>query len=200
MEDHPRSRGVYFGAREGGFGRGGSSPLARGLPVLRQDDIALRGIIPARAGFTDFDRDIHPESGDHPRSRGVYTIPESSSRPKSGSSPLARGLRDGASREIANPRIIPARAGFTLRRVDAGDSCQDHPRSRGVYEDEVCVPACAGRIIPARAGFTLCPRPITLLISGSSPLARGLRFNPARKAKSTRIIPARAGFTDPSPR
>ena len=30
--DHPRSRGVYHGGRGPGYGLGGSSPLARGLP------------------------------------------------------------------------------------------------------------------------------------------------------------------------
>ena len=32
VADHPRSRGVYFGARRLRFGMLGSSPLARGLP------------------------------------------------------------------------------------------------------------------------------------------------------------------------
>ena len=31
-------------------------------------------------------------------------------------------------------RIIPARAGFTDRRLPAGRNAADHPRSRGVYE------------------------------------------------------------------
>mgnify|MGYP001691098853 CR=1 FL=1 len=152
---------------------------------------------------------------DHPRSRGVYARRWRRLVRANGSSPLARGLRDGASREIANPRIIPARAGFTLRRVDAGDSCQDHPRSRGVYEDEVCVPACAGRIIPARAGFTPDSRrsasaqqdhprsrgvyPMVwnagCTTLGSSPLARGLPAHRRGPHHPRRIIPARAGFT-----
>ena len=50
--DHPRSRGVYTVVTNGSLTNAGSSPLARGLP----NDIALttqiRGIIPARAGFT----------------------------------------------------------------------------------------------------------------------------------------------------
>ena len=50
--DHPRSRGVY--GRKGRPPRSlvGSSPLARGLPLLGRRRRRAQGIIPARAGFT----------------------------------------------------------------------------------------------------------------------------------------------------
>ena len=93
-----------------------------------------------------------------------------------GSSPLARGLRPKYLRAGHDDGIIPARAGFTAGREECESYDQDHPRSRGVYNQNV----------------------ITVLIgTGSSPLARGLlpqrvctRFYPG-------IIPARAGFTPP---
>ena len=50
--DHPRSRGVYLRGSLLRDRRGGSSPLARGLPPLRRVDHGASGIIPARAGFT----------------------------------------------------------------------------------------------------------------------------------------------------
>ena len=50
----------------------------------------------------------------------------------------------------------------------------DHPRSRGVYEQEF--------------RRTYCDK-------GSSPLARGLRRHRGRRRRARRIIPARAGFT-----
>ena len=50
--DHPRSRGVYSGLGGGRRGRWGSSPLARGLPMVPESAIFKDGIIPARAGFT----------------------------------------------------------------------------------------------------------------------------------------------------
>ena len=50
--DHPRSRGVYMSACRILPRTGGSSPLARGLPRGVGGGDALRGIIPARAGFT----------------------------------------------------------------------------------------------------------------------------------------------------
>ena len=50
--DHPRSRGVYRRCRRPARTPGGSSPLARGLPVTPADHGRAQGIIPARAGFT----------------------------------------------------------------------------------------------------------------------------------------------------
>ena len=50
--DHPRSRGVY-GAQDPQDRYGpGSSPLARGLPLTTIISTLMKGIIPARAGFT----------------------------------------------------------------------------------------------------------------------------------------------------
>ena len=52
ISDHPRSRGVYLNAVAGGNAETGSSPLARGLPVVNSGPARTVGIIPARAGFT----------------------------------------------------------------------------------------------------------------------------------------------------
>ena len=91
---------------------------------------------------------------DHPRSRGVYGI--------------------GAVCDLLDPRIIPARAGFTRWSLWRPHSCADHPRSRGVYK------VYGGGV--AEKG-------------GSSPLARGLREPETLEPARQRIIPARAGFT-----
>ena len=50
--DHPRSRGVYLIRIRREQGKRGSSPLARGLPVLFWTGQSDNGIIPARAGST----------------------------------------------------------------------------------------------------------------------------------------------------
>ena len=50
--DHPRSRGVYAPGPAGQKWVPGSSPLARGLRVSVRAAWKVRGIIPARAGFT----------------------------------------------------------------------------------------------------------------------------------------------------
>ena len=95
---------------------------------------------------------------DHPRSRGVYPQNTTCTQP--------------------DPRIIPARAGFTPRSRRCWPLCSDHPRSRGVYS-------------------VIQPSPSSP--HGSSPLARGL-LDPAVPIVSvTGIIPARAGFTPPPP-
>ena len=92
-EDHPRSRGVYLSPRQHEGPGAGSSPLARGLLSRPEEQVALGGIIPARAGFTADALGDAGKKADHPRSRGVYWPPRfRASRPR-GSSPLARGLR-----------------------------------------------------------------------------------------------------------
>ena len=174
ISDHPRSRGVY------GHGRGhlqpahGSSPLARGLPLDDDVEPVLRGIIPARAGFTGRRCARRTRSGDHPRSRGVYAATPRMAARIVGSSPLARGLRRTGTGRLSGVRIIPARAGFTTRPVRFGRCSADHPRSRGVYMTGI------------RRSRTW---------GGSSPLARGLHFPSVDSASWVRIIPARAGFT-----
>ena len=91
--DHPRSRGVYGGPARRRLVQHGSSPLARGLLMVRLKNRDTGGIIPARAGFTRRPPCSCPPGKDHPRSRGVYSPPGGPGRPSAGSSPLARGLR-----------------------------------------------------------------------------------------------------------
>ena len=52
MRDHPRSRGVYYWRAALHIMSEGSSPLARGLRTAAGVSRLVRGIIPARAGFT----------------------------------------------------------------------------------------------------------------------------------------------------
>ena len=172
--DHPRSRGVYLPLTHPHPPSTGSSPLARGLPRALTRTIRLCRIIPARAGFTLCTCHRAPAPADHPRSRGVYFHYFLSSSYPYGSSPLARGLRPLGGPGSDTSRIIPARAGFTLRPSATHVTLMDHPRSRGVY----CV-----EIAPA-AWFV-----------GSSPLARGLPRPQRATIRLCRIIPARAGFT-----
>ena len=94
----------------------GSSPLARGLLTRIFGVRIVVGIIPARAGFTMTSLFKAMDSGDHPRSRGVYTGGDGFEWGIDGSSPLARGLRRSESAAADRERIIPARAGFTSAR------------------------------------------------------------------------------------
>ena len=176
VADHPRSRGVYQGTTPHRPSAEGSSPLARGLLDVHESSFRVDGIIPARAGFTMCPSVWECAPTDHPRSRGVYYPLTSPHGASIGSSPLARGLLTPIGPHTRNPRIIPARAGFTDRILDRERAYPDHPRSRGVYPSasEVIRPRC-----------------------GSSPLARGLRRSSAAAAADRGIIPARAGFTLP---
>ena len=152
----------------------GSSPLARGLPPALLVFAHAAGIIPARAGFTVRALNPHQLAWDHPRSRGVYGLVLGGLVNQPGSSPLARGLQAGGPSGDAAARIIPARAGFTLRCRHVGRLYRDHPRSRGVYDVE------AWDVLDA---------------AGSSPLARGLPDGLDAGGHRHGIIPARAGFT-----
>ena len=114
LPDHPRSRGVYTAAPQDNDGAGGSSPLARGLPGAEHRPAGGGRIIPARAGFTPRSAPTAEGGRDHPRSRGVYAASAETRRSSAGSSPLARGLHRLPGVAGQHPRIIPARAGFTL--------------------------------------------------------------------------------------
>ena len=172
--DHPRSRGVYDSGPRTGAGSYGSSPLARGLQRIRAHRGDLLGIIPARAGFTWRSPSAPRQSPDHPRSRGVYAEEMRARAGEGGSSPLARGLRSSSRTGKRPARIIPARAGFTIRKSLGSFMTRDHPRSRGVYRHP-----CTGGGVR----------------EGSSPLARGLQMYALYSKPRDGIIPARAGFT-----
>ena len=91
--DHPRTRGVYswhFAFRPA---IAGSSPHTRGLPVALVVAEVCLGIIPAHAGFTASIDAKAAQLGDHPRTRGVYDLPELGEWEEAGSSPHTRGLR-----------------------------------------------------------------------------------------------------------
>ena len=173
--DHPRSRGVYNGKPARTTWAGGSSPLARGLLGLATIADTQWRIIPARAGFTMGAWRSRPRTPDHPRSRGVYRAERIEDDEEFGSSPLARGLLLAEHPHREEDGIIPARAGFTRRRLRRRRRSRDHPRSRGVYT-----------LTATGLGEQ----------QGSSPLARGLRQMLILFCAGDGIIPARAGFTD----
>ena len=131
--DHPRSRGVYDEEIRAAYKGGGSSPLARGLPVNRDSLRRAFRIIPARAGSTAVMTPSHVTTMDHPRSRGVYAWCGKVGVGGVGSSPLARGLQVADVGDRPHVGIIPARAGSTGVCCGVWVAPWDHPRSRGVY-------------------------------------------------------------------
>ena len=152
----------------------GSSPHTRGLPAPGDPPSPGGRIIPAHAGFTALHDGGKSLFQDHPRTRGVYGLPQWQKKPLSGSSPHTRGLHYHGVAPMTKGRIIPAHAGFTTTATAPWLRRRDHPRTRGVYT-------------------SLPPRPP--LRAGSSPHTRGLRPQWLSCRRSSGIIPAHAGFT-----
>ena len=110
----------------------------------------------------------------HPRSRWEHKsvpVPETS---LPGSSPLARGTPLFIVLEEGSLRLIPARAGNTVKCQAPLVNFPAHPRSRGEHSTVF-------------HAVTSAP--------GSSPLARGTLSVESRGSCAGRLIPARAGNT-----
>ena len=172
--DHPRSCGANIECRQDIAEASGSSPLVRGQPLREIPLISHLRIIPARAGPTRWW--IPPTSfrADHPRSCGANALITICTCSESGSSPLVRGQRGRTGGTQLHLRIIPARAGPTVRFALGQTVSKDHPRSCGANS----------RVIVYHTN-----------ISGSSPLVRGQQNQMTDYGRTYRIIPARAGPT-----
>ena len=155
-------------------GRGGSSPLSRGIPRHHRIRQHTQRIIPALAGNTRRGFPGCTSGEDHPRSRGEYKLLLNGFEGFLGSSPLSRGIPGPHQRVRGLRGIIPALAGNTLCSRPVDLTHQDHPRSRGEYP---CAPTSS------------------LTLSGSSPLSRGIPNLVNVIGSIYRIIPALAGNT-----
>ena len=152
----------------------GSSPLTRGKPRLCASMICRPGLIPAHAGKTGWTPDRACHRPAHPRSRGENARLACLSRRMVGSSPLTRGKPCRFFTVPASTGLIPAHAGKTTQRRDAGAHPAAHPRSRGENNH---------------------PDLLHSLPVGSSPLTRGKRSQARRHGVSGGLIPAHAGKT-----
>ena len=88
---HPRSRGEHRLHRGHPPASHGSSPLARGTSLHILGVVVFCRLIPARAGNMSASASGPSRRPAHPRSRGEHARMRSSTRSRSGSSPLARG-------------------------------------------------------------------------------------------------------------
>ena len=113
---------------------------------------------------------------DHPRGCGEHPPIYTATWSASGSSPRMRGARDVGHFPLVVFGIIPADAGSTVRREEAGEAHQDHPRGCGEHLGGA-----------ARAGHA----------AGSSPRMRGALGVGYIVDLLCRIIPADAGSTSP---
>ena len=152
----------------------GSSPLTRGIRAAVRSAFKIFRFIPAHAGNTGT-ADRKAESPEvHPRSRGEYIVDSKGNVTGGGSSPLTRGIQwlgfDGS----RTHGFIPAHAGNTREQPEITKTQKVHPRSRGEYRRRWYIP---------------------VVLSGSSPLTRGIRNMDYCRNCSRRFIPAHAGNT-----
>ena len=152
----------------------GSSPLARGTLPVRWPKLTVDGLIPARAGNTPRLQAALEAIRAHPRSRGEHHQVGPATVAALGSSPLARGTPHRERHHLGHGGLIPARAGNTHFRFNAGNHPRAHPRSRGEHPPALR-PSCSAM--------------------GSSPLARGTPAAGERGDTTSGLIPARAGNT-----
>ena len=130
---HPRSRGEHAATLFSVGSRSGSSPLARGTPGVDAACLVIVGLIPARAGNTNFLEIPAASPWAHPRSRGEHIHDDRRRINSLGSSPLARGTPRGFSQTKNIDGLIPARAGNTEPPITRKSRRRAHPRSRGEH-------------------------------------------------------------------
>ena len=113
--DHPRACGANLIVSATHTRNVGSSPRVRGKHGLRVSDHVSLRIIPARAGQTRVSVSGLTSTEDHPRACGANCWALTRVTNTAGSSPRVRGKLHGGFHEVAPSRIIPARAGQTVR-------------------------------------------------------------------------------------
>ena len=129
--DHPRACGANATTAINVSGAAGSSPRVRGKLDAEFPHEVRGRIIPARAGQTSGSLRSLISRPDHPRACGANSFPQLVLQRVAGSSPRVRGkLRRGCG-EDGRRRIIPARAGQTVRYLTQMRSSPDHPRACG---------------------------------------------------------------------
>ena len=131
--DHPRIRGEHRCDISLWPMVSGSSPHTRGAPLAPSRLLVGRGIIPAYAGSTRFQRRLGVEQPDHPRIRGEHDCGVMVIAGTDGSSPHTRGARFSLAPSCLMPRIIPAYAGSTASPGAEPAPHPDHPRIRGEH-------------------------------------------------------------------
>ena len=113
--DHPRACGANSVECPLRDIASGSSPRVRGKLHAVPLPFRLDRIIPARAGQTSGSRRPMRATPDHPRACGANTSATPQPKPVTGSSPRVRGKPGVLEAYALGHRIIPARAGQTVR-------------------------------------------------------------------------------------
>ena len=153
---------------------GGSPPPSRGAPHTVRQNPRYRGITPAFAGSTRWEKESTNLYEDHPRLRGEHKKRVSSRTRLTGSPPPSRGALIKIRVIRIDGRITPAFAGSTYSRGSLECGGRDHPRLRGEH-------------------FTA--KIISLAGSGSPPPSRGAPLLQYTVKRLYGITPAFAGST-----
>ena len=154
---------------------GGSSPHARGAPVVDVQLSLTEGIIPACAGSTRQRYLLISTVRDHPRMRGEHSALTCNPSSSVGSSPHARGARGSTACTSRVLGIIPACAGSTATMASIGGVRGDHPRMRGEHNiDEIPAQVETGSSPHARGA--LCKLHQCFLVRGIIPACAGSTF------------------------
>ena len=109
----------------------GSSPRGRGKQIDLDWEDAGPGLIPARAGKTHHDQDQTVRLPAHPRAGGENVVEPVWTNVSTGSSPRGRGKHVLLECRHLAVRLIPARAGKTLRASRMWRHRRAHPRAGG---------------------------------------------------------------------
>ena len=152
----------------------GSSPRGRGKPRPKSRGAPRGRLIPARAGKTRLSPRAPGSGPAHPRAGGENAMAVTTTQTATGSSPRGRGKPSRSWRGRRGPRLIPARAGKTLKTASIAPVDWAHPRAGGE------------NALPALKDFAG---------QGSSPRGRGKRARRLWRRCWPGLIPARAGKT-----
>ena len=115
VEDHPRACGEQMLSLFCILLTSGSSPRVRGAAYNIYDNPTQWRIIPARAGSSSFSSLSAILSADHPRACGEQVMQLAARVYRRGSSPRVRGAARCVGAQDLHLRIIPARAGSSVR-------------------------------------------------------------------------------------
>ena len=175
---HPRAGGENAINSMGAGIAEGSSPRGRGKPYGLDSQLALSGLIPARAGKTPSTASLSTSRPAHPRAGGENRMSLIAWSRATGSSPRGRGKLVPWPAYHSAARLIPARAGKTSLTCSLTPPPRAHPRA-------------GGENLLLRGGENRR--------EGSSPRGRGKQKLPGVPAPGSRLIPARAGKTHYQP-
>ena len=128
---HPRACGENNLKEEGTGLWSGSSPRVRGKLVMTLICGVPTGLIPARAGKTDYWRPDLEQVAAHPRACGENNDGVVRLVMGEGSSPRVRGKPRDVTIRAAQSRLIPARAGKTTANNISARKIGAHPRACG---------------------------------------------------------------------